>query len=365
MITNDGVVNVFGFDYNVPATRYVWRSQQGVWSLPVDLDDQYGSYMVARTDSLGRLYAMWITRTENELYYTRQELNGAWLPARSIFHFPVYPSRPELGVDPGGKIHMIWPDSNTYNVLYYFGPEIASQDYVSRLSQSLLVPVSMTAPMLSYLYHLEGVTEDSNGSFNVQISDGDNPTTIYSSAENTEDWSHQWHDLTPWIGQAVTLTFSLDGAAGYPYAWADLDEVTLGSANPDAWVTGLRTAGLPGEQASFSIGYGNRGYTLGSSGIITVTLPASLTFVSASIDPLTSSITATNVITWDLGDLPAGSGPSYLVITVTLAADLPLGISLEIPVAIAPAAGELELVNNTSQVVLFIGRQVFLPVMVR
>jgi hypothetical protein len=38
---------------------------------------------------------------------------------------------------------------------------------------------------------------------------------------------------------------------------------------------------------------------------------------------------------------------------------------LDIPVAISAAAGELELANNTSQVVLFIGRQVFLPVMVR
>jgi hypothetical protein len=54
-----------------------------------------------------------------------------------------------------------------------------------------------------------------------------------------------------------------------------------------------------------------------------------------------------------------------LVITVALAVDIPLGSSLEIPVALAPLAAELELANNTSQATIFIARQVFLPVTVR
>jgi hypothetical protein len=69
-------------------------------------------------------------------------------------------------------------------------------------------------------------------------------------------------------------------------------------------------------------------------------------------------------LTWDLGDLPAQSGPTTLWVTLQVDAGAPPFTSLAGSLAIA-APGELETANNTAPVTIFTSQQVFLPSLTR
>jgi hypothetical protein len=119
---------------------------------------------------------------------------------------------------------------------------------------------------------------------------------------------------------------------------------------------------MPGEMVTLQLSYGNRSLAVEAiSATITATLPSGLIFESASLTPTVSG----NVLTWQVGDLPAGSGPFTILVTATVAGDAVLGSYLTVPVEIASTSPELELVNNQEEFALYIGSRVYLPVTVR
>ena len=128
----------------------------------------------------------------------------------------------------------------------------------STLSQTITVPDSSTHPMLSFMYQLGGVSPGSGSSFGVAVNDGI-MTTALSTETTSTGWTHRWFDLQPWAGQTVKLIFTLHQVAGEQPPWACLDEVTVGSAHPDAWVSQSGPPSSPRTEVVYTITYGNRG----------------------------------------------------------------------------------------------------------
>jgi len=242
----------------------------------------------------------------------------------------------------------------------YLGPQPLSESEKSWLSQSLTVPVSMTNPVLSFLYSLSGVSDISGDEFRVLVSTDISTTTTLFTSTTPTNWEHVWFDMTPWSGQAITLTFELSETAGYPPANALLDEVTLGSAHPDAWVSlsGGAMGAHPGEQITYQLDYGNRGGAMAVSSAITLTLPSGLNFVDASIPP----VIVGDQLVWQVGDLPAGSDPYSIILTVEVDAAAPLGETVVTSVEITTASPELETLNNSAQAEIYLGYLALLPI---
>jgi TolB protein len=377
------------------------KRTNGVWSSPiVIIPDSRGGYSSAiRLATLGNGRAFILGSTYTDLYYAYQDLNGDWQPPEyvdpagvqfSVNKDTVYLSktwgtvtmrqyRPDgswqsyetLAIpdritsasiaNRDGVIHLayIWSEHSNSHYISYWDFPLATQDEIVQHSQTLTVPVSMNAPTLSFFYRLFEWYDNDSNNFEVSVNDGASTTSLLSTSKRTNDWQHAWFDLSPWAGQAITITFTARQAANQAYLWAYLDDITVGSAHTDVWVNahaGL-PAVLPGEQLVYEITYGNRGAAGATGNVITHSLPAELTFVSAS---LPATIQGKDLV-WQVSDLPAGASPFTIQVTATVQASVPLGSSILLPVQIATVSSELETGNNSATHSLFIGRLIFLP----
>jgi uncharacterized repeat protein (TIGR01451 family) len=115
-------------------------------------------------------------------------------------------------------------------------------------------------------------------------------------------------------------------------------------------------AGLPGEEVTIALTYGNQGGVTASGVHITQTLPTGLTFVSADVTPI-----STSPLVWDVGDVPAGSGPFTIMVTLRINNNAPPLVYLTSSVTIAPTGQELETANNTAQGQIYTGTSIYLP----
>jgi uncharacterized repeat protein (TIGR01451 family) len=181
---------------------------------------------------------------------------------------------------------------------------------------------------------------------------------LLSTTSNTDAWTHRWFDLTPWAGQAITLTFTVHEVADQPDIWAYLDEVTLGSAHPDLWISKSGpSVAPPGEPVVYTIVYGNQGGTAANGVWLTDTLPGGFLFMSASPPPTV----ITPSLAWDGGNLPAQSGPFTIIVTATVAPTTTLFRYYTNTVSIHTTATELEQANNTAVTQTFVGYRLYLP----
>lgn len=127
------------------------------------------------------------------------------------------------------------------------------------LQQQITIPAGTSHPTLSFLYRLE--TAEQGGSIlKINTISDTASTTVYSTTQSTNGWTHQWLDLGDLAGQTITLTLELQQEIGTIPTQAFIDEVTVGNAYPDTWVAVTGGANyLPGEYAILTIPYGNRG----------------------------------------------------------------------------------------------------------
>ncbi len=229
------------------------------------------------------------------------------------------------------------------------------------MSQVVQVPVASLAPTLSFL-HRFAVGFPSDSRLEVVVDDGIAPTAVFSATTGSDTWEYQWVDLTPWAGRSVTLRFRVIEVAGGARAWATIDEVTVGSAHPDIWVSQPAwQAAPPGRSFESTLVYGNRGGVAASSGRVTLQLPAELSFVSA--DPPPSATTPD--LRWDVGALPAQSGPQTIRVTLQVAASAAGGTTVTTTARITSDTTELEQANNTAAGSVFIGSIRYMPVIMR
>jgi uncharacterized repeat protein (TIGR01451 family) len=214
------------------------------------------------------------------------------------------------------------------------------------------IPTALSLPTLSFLYRFGRSGLGTGSRLEAALQDPIATTAIFSTTAVTADWTHHWFDLSPWSGQTVTLTFNVHQQAGGPGAWAYLDEVTVGSgAHPDLWTAARIQVAAPGQAVTFTLTYGNRGEILARGVMLTATLPTGLTFVAA--DPLPGVSGST--VTWNLGDLLAGTGPRAVTLVAAVNAAATPGSILSRVVEIASVTSETETANNTAGLEVYVG----------
>jgi hypothetical protein len=193
------------------------------------------------------------------IYYAQCPIGGTWSAPQNLSQTQEEATMPQLAIDRDGGAHVVLL-MNGYPAVTidYSGPALAPQGGDSTLAQAVTVPATQATQTLSFWYQLHGAAAAGQG-LQVKLNDGLTDTALFSSAGGSHDWTHAWADLSPWAGQSVTLTFSVQQAAGRPYAWAHLDEVSVGSTYPDVWVALQDAFGEPGSQVALEMRYGNRG----------------------------------------------------------------------------------------------------------
>jgi uncharacterized repeat protein (TIGR01451 family) len=243
---------------------------------------------------------------------------------------------------------------------------LAQQSGDSSIVQTITLPITMSNPTLSFFYLLDGSPAASVSWFEVQVDNGTATIPLLVADAASEGWTHRWFDASPWAGQTIKLIFSVHQTANSPHAWAYLDEVSIGSAYPDLWLS-LEgpTAALPGEQVTYTIAYGNRGGAAASGACISVTLPADLLLVEAAPPPAPGTQTLPLTWQWEVGDLAADSGPFSIVLTTTVAPATAMFSTLTSTAGMWSASPEVETASNVAQATVLVAHQTLLPLIAK
>jgi len=310
-----------------------------------------------RDDATGATYRL--------LLYLRRESDGTWSPSIRVAERmrSDQPAVFQMATEGEKSVHVVWQDPSDWEGRIYYA-RAASNGVTgdSVISQTIMPPLSMSAPTLSFLYQLHGASDTSGSWLSVLVDDGLTVTALLSTTASRWDWTHVWVDVSAWTSRTVTLTFQVHQTADHFCTWGYLDEVSWGSAYPDLWVRkeGSGNA-LPGQEVVYDIIYGNRGGVTATGVLITDTLPMGLVFVAASPPP----ISLTMPLRWDAGDLPAWSGSRNIVLTVSVAPTATMSDFLTNTVRIGSALPEIETANNTFWHTLLVGYRIYLPLAMR
>lgn len=346
----NGTLHLF-WESSIGHHHSIWHPDAG-WTERLPVTYATGE---AATDEAGKIH--FFTTREGGLYYEPYTPGSGPLGAILIRS-----GNPEslaaVAVDGNGQIHAVWNSGGS--ILYHSSrPAAISSDAI--IAQTVTIPFSMYQPTLAFRYRFLGSQPGDDSHAQVTVSNGISQTAITLDGTG-EEWRHQWLTLNAWSGQSVTVTFMLHQEENEAYVRLYIDDVSLGSTYPDLVVTSAGgTSAFPGETIVYQLNYRNRGAVAAANSLITATLPAGLTFVSASLPPITTSPS----LVWDVGDLPAGSGPFTIEVAATVSAAASPFTSLTTTIIIDAESPELETANNTIQLVTFIGRRLYLPVIVR
>lgn len=349
------------------AMFYTQKGPHSGW-LPVEslADSETMPQMVV--DKFNNVHLIWggqvYGSTSEDIHHMQKVDGGTWTAPVNLSAGETAPSVPQITVDAGGGVHIAWTSQTSaepYETeIHYRGPQYSSLNIDSVMRQEITVPLTITAPTLSFVSRLGGVFPQNESGFSLIIDDGSTQTDLQVFHDSSPVWNHTWADLTPWVGQTISVTFALHQVVGEPLTWMHLDEVSIGSAHPDVWVDVSNMNGAPGQQKMQRITYGNRGGAVADGMVMTYTLPAEMTFVSASIPPV-----STNPLVWHLDDLPAKSDAYTLEVTVMIAPSAPGFTYLTTTAVINTADTELEHLNNQAEGRLYTAAFTYLPVIFR
>ncbi len=194
----------------------------------------------------------------------------------------------------------------------------------SSLAQSVTIPANLHKPTLSWMQEIQGGS-GGQSHFQLSIQDEITTTVLYSRSSNIP-WQLAWVDLAPWAGQRVTVTFTVEQAAGEPPFLTYLDQIALG-----AWQTPLPLRVTP---RSVDIGVAATVVITGENFIATPQVRVGNTAIA-------------NVTWQDEGRLE-----------VSLPASLAAGIY---PITLINPAGEMATLPNA----IAIGEQSYLPIILQ
>jgi hypothetical protein len=227
------------------------------------------------------------------------------------------------------------------------------------ISQVVTIPASMPQPTLSYMLRSASEPPTGNSGLRVLIRPLKNRLPTSVSAAVGEQWQMQWVDMTAWQGQTVMVAFEWVQNAGETLPTLYLDDISLGSNNPDLW-TSLTSGPLsvaPGEAATITLDYGNRGSSAGEAVIIELALPAALEMVTAT-PPYTWQ---NNVLRWEVGDLGSHGADQRLTVQVS---PRPNSSGTAVLKSLIHAQNtESHLRNNISQATITVAKDVYLPLL--
>jgi hypothetical protein len=345
---------IAGFSLGDEYKVFFRRISKDSWSAPVSItglnfnDDIF--YQIG-SDGVDH-----VIREEPFSYFQRQP-DADWTLVQEILGREYY--RMIGFIDANNQPYTFGQESSVY---VYAGPPLAGLNGSSLLTQTVTIPADLPAPTLSYLLDYSGAPSAPASGFLLTLDEGTSRTELNHLSASTTGWTHQWHDLSAWAGQTVTLTFQVDSAAGYYQTHASLDDVSLGAAHPSLWVRGSGSRfARPGEQLRYSIQFGAYSGPLAPNAVLTADLPSGWTFLSADPAPQVSG----SQLTWEPGDLAGGSSPQAIQLNLECQSSVPLFSDLSIPVEIHSDLSEIDLEDNHASLQVLAAYPAFLPYVLR
>lgn len=359
MVSSNNTLHIFWYTNN--SIHHAFLPPDGSWSTPIQLPNAHGEIFDVALDSRDELHLINLDRsTANSGIYYRQWTNGGGWQTTTLLN-PEYPhNTPAVAVDGHDTVHLMW-SAGFLDGVYYQSNTSATGASASSVSQTVTIPVGMANPTLAFMARqFRNLPGDSSG-LQLQISNGTVTSTL-PVPHNTAAWSQSWIDMSAWQGQTVTVTFQFEQQPGDLFTQAAVDDVSLGSAYPDTWVKLDAAAhyGVPGDSLPLTVLYGNQSNIDVADGVLTLTLPAHLSFVSANISP-----TSLTPLTWAVGNIPAETMGQPLVVTVSIKPGAPFFTTLSPHVSLNTSATELQTGNNEAQADIVINRFQFLPIVTR
>jgi hypothetical protein len=358
-----------GNDYSCRKLFQAHISDSGVWTGTDELNpgsECISDFWLRRYNQQIILLAEQKTYEEHhfcQLSLVSGDINSAgectFLPTAIYGHY--YP-HPLVGLD--GLSHVFWRKAGTDGIMELLHSRSLVNETAgeSRLQQTVTIPAEMLHPTLSFAYWQGFNAGDEDLALKVSINDGLQTTQVFSGTQ-TAGWSYQWVDLEPWTGQEITVIFTLQQKVGAVAAWAYLDEAFLGSAYPDTWATiEGRSFVAPGDTLDLILHYGNKSSAAAEGSRLTATLPDELAITTAIPAPTTQT---GQLLVWDLGTLTVEEGLGTITITTLVSPTLTEEISLPVSVDLDTDTPELNMANNSHQIMVVVSRKVFLPVVLR
>jgi uncharacterized repeat protein (TIGR01451 family) len=214
------------------------------------------------------------------------------------------------------------------------------------------IPLSMTNPTLSFFVKPTEGNNTDKLNLNVTVTNGTDSQVFPVTELKPETWSHHWFDLSQWQNEEIEISINHETSSATALQGVYIDEISLGSAFTDIWLDiDSPLDALPGKEVVYTVHYGNKSSIDADDISITAVLPSQLTFLNASLPPTSQSPT----LTWNIGNLPANSGPQSFTITARVK-NSAQGLSIATStVNISTSSTELEVLNNVGESDLLIG----------
>jgi hypothetical protein len=241
---------------------------------------------------------------------------------------------------------------------HHYGPAVAAEDASGVLTQTFHIPEAMAQAGLSFLYRLSGGQEQGSSALSAWVDAGSGAQEVLHIRSRSKTWEHAWVDLSAYAGQTITLSLSMDQAAGEVRTYGYLDEVSLGSGYGDAWL-GVQPADRnvpPGEAFELEVAYGNQGGFALPGAVVEVNLPLGLELVA----PLATCAGGPPAYSCSLGELAAGAQGS-LTLSLRTTPVAPFNQRLDLGLRLGTTGSELELLNNQLTVGLIPANALYLP----
>jgi uncharacterized repeat protein (TIGR01451 family) len=283
----------------------------------------------------------YLNPSKESIFYTETPDGIHWSQPRPITPSLSNASFPNLAVGPEGRIGMVYYQYG--QAIYFVEQTAADQSGDASVSQTVIIPNTISAPTLSFYYIKQGGSTQASTGFSAILHTSSGEVSLLTPQAATPDWTFKTVDMSKYSGQTVDVEFTIHQDAGGLPAWALIDDVTLGSAHPDLWVTSTNARGRPGDTVAFDVACGNRGGAPAANARLTFSLPAGLTLVSA--DPVPTSQSGSN-LTWALGNLAPKSEGCAIHLTAQIAPAVKIPHTLAAAVKITTSSTELEVENN-------------------
>lgn len=336
---------------------YTVRSAGGAWLSPEVMPMAGCSKLLVGGDDLPRVLCTGQVSgdlTTQEVFYIQRSASGDWSEPLKI-STSLYNSAPVATIDKNDSIHAVWlvSEPGDYKIyMRYAGPPHAVGAGEASLSQKVTIPADAAHPVLSFFYRFGAGSEAAS---RLEVTMGDSPAVALPASPG--EMRHYWIDLSGQSGEK-TLTFRLTQAADGQVAWAYLDDVSLGAAFGDVWVSARGASSLPGRSATHELLVGNRAGVAAGPVTLTYILPEGLSFVSADPAPQ-----GTSPLRWQFAGLAAGATRLVRVV-VAVAPSATISQTLYSTAEIS-MPGELETHNNTATAATRLESVVYLAVVVK
>ena len=343
---------------------YIRKKQDQTWTSSIKLPYKNYDLQNMFLDQNEVIHLIMKSNTNSHIYYAQTDMMENWQNEIRVFNVDTWNF--SLKTAHNKYLHFLMIPLDAGGGMHY--ARTRYQDWPAQtytLSQSIKIPDASAQPTLSLFYRLQPAPGLRPTRWQVALTTATGTTTPITANTRTDEWQHAWADLTPWAGQTVTLSLRLEQPAASLCAQAHVDDVVVGPMRyPDLWVTAPALTPSPGEEIPLRLFYGNEGQALAPGTQLTLSLPLSLTLVTA--DPPPSATPNDHTWRWNVGDLAPQRQALPVTVMVTAPTLPEAGTVLTGTVHIGAEAIEPVYANNDRYVRIFVeGKTLYFPQVVR